>query len=245
MIPNTSISYLQYYQIENNTIQSTQHWIIFSSNLTEFRNWTKLTKRSSPAMRHDGAWGERRYNSYSFLTSALDGGEWSASRPEQSWQHLANCHQRRKNLLCARFLCLGFSSFSLMFNNVNQCFGNKPCRISKVLQRFDKHCSCCLQVRCMGGGKRCISCNGLQPKNITQWGRDRELCIVKELHMSVRHHKNIFWKIRYTGSPVLERSSPTHLPAMQPVLGRPIWSIWAVSQLGRFFQRSRSLIVLS
>jgi hypothetical protein len=24
---------------------------------------------------------ERRYNSYSFSTSALDGGEWSASRP--------------------------------------------------------------------------------------------------------------------------------------------------------------------
>jgi hypothetical protein len=25
--------------------------------------------------------GKRRYSSYSFLTSALDGGEWSASRP--------------------------------------------------------------------------------------------------------------------------------------------------------------------
>jgi hypothetical protein len=25
--------------------------------------------------------GGRRYNSYSYLTSALDGGEWSASRP--------------------------------------------------------------------------------------------------------------------------------------------------------------------
>jgi hypothetical protein len=25
--------------------------------------------------------GERRYSSYSFLTSALEGGEWSASRP--------------------------------------------------------------------------------------------------------------------------------------------------------------------
>jgi hypothetical protein len=25
--------------------------------------------------------GEKRYSSYSFLTSALDGGEWSASRP--------------------------------------------------------------------------------------------------------------------------------------------------------------------
>jgi hypothetical protein len=30
--------------------------------------------------RHGGAWDERRYSS-SFLTSALDRGEWSASRP--------------------------------------------------------------------------------------------------------------------------------------------------------------------
>jgi hypothetical protein len=36
---------------------------------------------SSPATRHGDAWGERRYSSYSFFTSALDGGEWSASRP--------------------------------------------------------------------------------------------------------------------------------------------------------------------
>jgi hypothetical protein len=28
-----------------------------------------------------GAWGQRRYSSYCFLTSALEGGEWSASRP--------------------------------------------------------------------------------------------------------------------------------------------------------------------
>jgi hypothetical protein len=34
-----------------------------------------------PATRHGGAWGERMYSSYSFLTSELDGGEWSASRP--------------------------------------------------------------------------------------------------------------------------------------------------------------------
>jgi hypothetical protein len=36
---------------------------------------------SNPATHHGGAWGERRYSSYSFSTSALDGGEWSASRP--------------------------------------------------------------------------------------------------------------------------------------------------------------------
>jgi hypothetical protein len=39
-----------------------------------------LSKQSSPATRHGGAWGER-YSSYSFFTSALDGGEWSASHP--------------------------------------------------------------------------------------------------------------------------------------------------------------------
>jgi hypothetical protein len=33
------------------------------------------------SQRHEDAWGERRYSSYSFSTSELDGGEWSASRP--------------------------------------------------------------------------------------------------------------------------------------------------------------------
>jgi hypothetical protein len=33
------------------------------------------------AIRHGGTWGERRYSSYCFLTSALIGGELSASRP--------------------------------------------------------------------------------------------------------------------------------------------------------------------
>jgi hypothetical protein len=32
-----------------------------------------------PTTRHEGAWGERRYSSYSFSTSALDADEWSAS----------------------------------------------------------------------------------------------------------------------------------------------------------------------
>jgi hypothetical protein len=34
-----------------------------------------------PATCHGGTWGERSYSSYTFLTSALDGGEWWASRP--------------------------------------------------------------------------------------------------------------------------------------------------------------------
>jgi hypothetical protein len=38
-------------------------------------------KQSSPATRHGGAWGESRYSVYSYLTSALDSGEWSASHP--------------------------------------------------------------------------------------------------------------------------------------------------------------------
>jgi hypothetical protein len=40
------------------------------------------TKTSCPTTCHDGAWGgEGRYSSYSFLTSALDGGQWSLSCP--------------------------------------------------------------------------------------------------------------------------------------------------------------------
>jgi hypothetical protein len=37
-----------------------------------------LNRWSCPTTRHGGVWGERSYSSYS---SALDGGEWSASRP--------------------------------------------------------------------------------------------------------------------------------------------------------------------
>jgi hypothetical protein len=37
-------------------------------------------EKSGPATRHGGALGDRRYNSYCFLTSALEGGGWSASR---------------------------------------------------------------------------------------------------------------------------------------------------------------------
>jgi hypothetical protein len=48
---------------------------------TECRHREVTTPKSSPATRHVGAWYERRYCSYSFTTSALDGGEWSASRP--------------------------------------------------------------------------------------------------------------------------------------------------------------------
>jgi hypothetical protein len=52
------------------------------SFLVHFYNLvTSLLQLGCPTTRHEGAWGERRYSSYSFSTSALDGGEWSASRP--------------------------------------------------------------------------------------------------------------------------------------------------------------------
>jgi hypothetical protein len=35
-------------------------------------------------LRRAGAKGERQYSSYSFLTSALDWGEWSESRPSRA-----------------------------------------------------------------------------------------------------------------------------------------------------------------
>jgi hypothetical protein len=40
-----------------------------------------MLKQSCSTTCHEGAWVERRYSSYSFSTSALDGGEWSALRP--------------------------------------------------------------------------------------------------------------------------------------------------------------------
>jgi hypothetical protein len=38
-------------------------------------------KQSVPQHTYEGARGERRHSSYSFMTSALDAGEWLASRP--------------------------------------------------------------------------------------------------------------------------------------------------------------------
>jgi hypothetical protein len=40
--------------------------------------------QSSPTTRHEGTWPERRYSSYSFLATALDGDEWSASRNDRA-----------------------------------------------------------------------------------------------------------------------------------------------------------------
>jgi hypothetical protein len=40
--------------------------------------------RCCPTIPHGGDCGDRRYSSYSFSSSALDGGEWSASRPSRA-----------------------------------------------------------------------------------------------------------------------------------------------------------------
>jgi len=46
-----------------------------------FGSLYKGYKLKLPTTRHEGTWGERMYSSYSFSTSALDRGEWSAARP--------------------------------------------------------------------------------------------------------------------------------------------------------------------
>jgi hypothetical protein len=62
----------------------------FSTNISDSSNSSCYERdisvrnsdsKSCPTTRHEGAWGEGRYSSYPFSTSALDGGEWSASRP--------------------------------------------------------------------------------------------------------------------------------------------------------------------
>jgi hypothetical protein len=59
--------------VENEMWQTIWNFIF-----THFKLWIK---QSSPATHHGGTCGGEEYSSYSFLTSALDGGEWSASRP--------------------------------------------------------------------------------------------------------------------------------------------------------------------
>jgi hypothetical protein len=55
-------------------------WHITNSTLIFKDQWILVTKSCSTT-RHEGAWVEIRHSSYSFSTSALDGGEWWASRP--------------------------------------------------------------------------------------------------------------------------------------------------------------------
>jgi hypothetical protein len=56
-------------------------YIVMYLHVPIYNYLTNAYKKRCPTTRHGGAWGERRHSSYLYLTSALDGGEWSASRP--------------------------------------------------------------------------------------------------------------------------------------------------------------------
>jgi hypothetical protein len=55
--------------------------MLFKEINNRYLNLRIVKKGKAVPLHHGGAWGERSYSSYSFTTSALDGGEWSASRP--------------------------------------------------------------------------------------------------------------------------------------------------------------------
>jgi hypothetical protein len=72
------------------SVPSNQHYVnklseLQSTHTSAVHMLTALAllfaKKSCPTIRHVGVWGERRYTYNSFSTSALDGGEWSASLP--------------------------------------------------------------------------------------------------------------------------------------------------------------------
>jgi hypothetical protein len=56
---------------------------LFALNVphTLFMSLFYQIERSSPTTLHEGAGRDKRFSSHSFMTLALDGGEWSASRP--------------------------------------------------------------------------------------------------------------------------------------------------------------------
>jgi hypothetical protein len=58
-------------------LSPTQHWIF----KVKVKAKVKLSLCFNWASRHKGVLGERRYSSTHYLTSALDGGEWSSSHP--------------------------------------------------------------------------------------------------------------------------------------------------------------------
>jgi hypothetical protein len=63
------------------TLKLTDDSVVFTASIIRAICPDNEGSKSCPTTRHGGAWGERRYSSYSFSTSALDGGQWSASRP--------------------------------------------------------------------------------------------------------------------------------------------------------------------
>jgi hypothetical protein len=65
-------------------------FLILTKNLLSFSNVFSLCPRGikveskAVSLYHSGAKGDRRYSSYLFLTSALDGDEWSASHSSRA-----------------------------------------------------------------------------------------------------------------------------------------------------------------
>jgi hypothetical protein len=90
-------------------------------------NCMQLAKQSSPATLHGGAWGERIYSSYSFLTSALDGVSGQRHAPAALCSHGIHCTKGfvgpragldtevREKILC---LCRGSNPDRLVVQSV-------------------------------------------------------------------------------------------------------------------------------
>jgi hypothetical protein len=85
-IVNMLVSYANKQQTQQ--VQWYAHYMVSCWLHTLLRNMESLCSPcndiktySSPATRHGGTLVQRSYSSYSFSTSAIDGGEWSASRP--------------------------------------------------------------------------------------------------------------------------------------------------------------------
>jgi hypothetical protein len=57
--------------------------LVYINNSNKYNNKSK--SKAVPLHAMEALGGERKYSSYSFTTSALDGGEWSASCPEPVW----------------------------------------------------------------------------------------------------------------------------------------------------------------
>jgi hypothetical protein len=74
--------YIVYMVLQARVRSLTLYWKFQTEEKAQKRlTSASLNMLSSPATSHGDAWGERRCSPYSFMTSALDGGEWSASRP--------------------------------------------------------------------------------------------------------------------------------------------------------------------
>jgi hypothetical protein len=76
---HTSLNHMTFININNFFMHS---WYIKTITTICPRGYS--LNKSCPTTCHRGAWGERRYSSYSFLTSALDGCEQSASHPSSA-----------------------------------------------------------------------------------------------------------------------------------------------------------------